>query len=59
VARENACRVLSEWRRRKFVTGSSHRPCINNIAAIKREMDLTDGSHARPCAASRAMSAPI
>ena len=57
VARENACRVLSEWRRRKFVTGSSHRPCINNIAAIKREMDLTDGSHARPRAASRAMSA--
>jgi CRP/FNR family transcriptional regulator, cyclic AMP receptor protein len=40
VARENASRVLSEWRRRKFVTGSSHRPCINNIAAIKREMDF-------------------
>jgi CRP/FNR family transcriptional regulator, cyclic AMP receptor protein len=59
VARENACRVLSEWRRRKFVTGSSHRPCINNIAAIKREMDLTDRSHARPRAAPRAMSAPI
>jgi len=43
VARENASRVLSEWRRRKFVTGSSSRLCINNIAAIEREMDLTDG----------------
>jgi hypothetical protein len=48
VARENASRVLSEWRRRKFVTGSSRRHCINNIAAIEREMDLTDGGHARP-----------
>jgi CRP-like cAMP-binding protein len=42
VARENASRVLSEWRRREFVTGL-HRLCINNIAAIEREMDLTDG----------------
>jgi CRP/FNR family transcriptional regulator, cyclic AMP receptor protein len=41
VARENASRVLSEWRRRKFVTGL-HRLCINNIAAIERETDLTD-----------------
>jgi CRP/FNR family cyclic AMP-dependent transcriptional regulator len=44
VARENASRVLSEWRRRKFVTGSSHRLCLNNIAAIEREMDLNDGA---------------
>jgi CRP-like cAMP-binding protein len=48
VARENASRVLSEWRRRKFVTGSLGRLCLNNIAAIAREMDLTDGGHARP-----------
>jgi CRP/FNR family transcriptional regulator, cyclic AMP receptor protein len=47
VARENASRVLSEWRRRKFVTGL-HRLCINNIAAIERETDLTDAGHARP-----------
>jgi CRP/FNR family transcriptional regulator, cyclic AMP receptor protein len=39
VARENASRVLSEWRRRKFVTGSSRCNCIINIAAIEREMD--------------------
>jgi CRP/FNR family cyclic AMP-dependent transcriptional regulator len=47
VARENASRVLSEWRQRKFVTGSSRRLCINNIAAIEREMDLI-GGHAGP-----------
>jgi CRP/FNR family cyclic AMP-dependent transcriptional regulator len=58
VARENASRVLSEWRRRKFVTGL-HRLCINNIAAIERETDLTDEGPARPrVLASRAMSAP-
>jgi CRP/FNR family transcriptional regulator, cyclic AMP receptor protein len=38
VARENVSRVLSEWRRRKFVTGSSRRYCLNNLAAFKREM---------------------
>jgi CRP/FNR family transcriptional regulator, cyclic AMP receptor protein len=48
VARENASRVLSDWRRRKFVTGSPCRICLNNIAAIEREMDLTDRGHARP-----------
>ena len=41
VARENASRVLSEWRQRKFVTGSTRRLCINNVAAIEREMDLS------------------
>jgi hypothetical protein len=34
----NVSRVLSEWRRRKFVTGSSGRYCLNNLAALKREM---------------------
>jgi CRP/FNR family cyclic AMP-dependent transcriptional regulator len=38
VARENVSRVLSEWRRRKFVTGSSRRLVLTNIAALKREM---------------------
>jgi CRP/FNR family cyclic AMP-dependent transcriptional regulator len=39
VARENVSRVLSEWRRRRLVTGSSRRYCLNNIAALKREMN--------------------
>jgi CRP/FNR family cyclic AMP-dependent transcriptional regulator len=47
VARENASRVLSEWRRRKFVTGSSRRFSLNNVAAIEREMHLTDGARER------------
>ena len=38
VARENVSRVLSEWRRRKLVTGSSRRFCLDNLAALKREM---------------------
>ena len=38
VARENVSRLLSEWRRRKFMTGSSRRHCLNNLAALKREM---------------------
>jgi CRP/FNR family transcriptional regulator, cyclic AMP receptor protein len=49
VARENASRVLSEWRRRKFVTGSPCRICLNNVAA-----KLTLGR----ALASRAMLAP-
>jgi CRP-like cAMP-binding protein len=39
VARENVSRVLCEWRRREFVTGSSRRYCLNDIAALKREMN--------------------
>ena len=39
VARENVSRVLSEWRRRKFVTGSPSRYCLINIAALKREIN--------------------
>jgi CRP/FNR family transcriptional regulator, cyclic AMP receptor protein len=45
VARENVSRVLSEWRRRKFVTGSPHRLVLTNIAALKREMS---GGRAHP-----------
>jgi CRP/FNR family transcriptional regulator, cyclic AMP receptor protein len=41
VARENVSRVLSEWRRRNLViTGVSPRYCVNNIAALRREIDL-------------------
>ena len=47
VARENVSRVLSEWRRRKFVNGSPSRYCPINIAALKREMN---GGTADRCA---------
>jgi CRP/FNR family transcriptional regulator, cyclic AMP receptor protein len=41
VARENVNRVLSEWRRRNLVvTGVSSRYCLNDIAALKDEIDL-------------------
>jgi CRP/FNR family transcriptional regulator len=40
VARENVSRVLSVWRRRNLVlTGVSPRYCINDIAALEREME--------------------
>jgi CRP-like cAMP-binding protein len=40
VARENVSRVLSEWRRRNLVvTGVSPRFRLNDIAALKREID--------------------
>jgi CRP/FNR family transcriptional regulator, cyclic AMP receptor protein len=39
VARENVSRVLSEWRRRKIVTGSLRCHCVNDSAALKREMN--------------------
>ena len=39
VARENASRVLSEWRRRNLVlTGVSPRYVLNDVAALEREM---------------------
>jgi CRP/FNR family transcriptional regulator, cyclic AMP receptor protein len=39
VARENASRVLSEWRRRNLVlTGTSPRYVLNDIAALEREI---------------------
>jgi CRP/FNR family cyclic AMP-dependent transcriptional regulator len=38
VARENVSRVLSEWRRRKLLTGSSRYYCLNDIAALRREI---------------------
>jgi Crp-like helix-turn-helix domain len=41
VARENASRVLSEWRRRDLVvTGVSPRYRLNDIVALKREIEL-------------------
>ena len=43
VARENVSRVLGGWRRRNLVvTGVSPRYCINDIAALKREIDSAD-----------------
>ena len=43
VARENASRVLSEWRRCNLVvTGKSPRYVLNDVAALKREMNEED-----------------
>jgi CRP/FNR family cyclic AMP-dependent transcriptional regulator len=39
VARENVSRVMSEWRRRNLITGSPSRYCLNDIAALTREVD--------------------
>lgn len=38
VARENVSRVMSEWRRRNLITGSPRYYCLNDIAALKREV---------------------
>jgi CRP/FNR family transcriptional regulator, cyclic AMP receptor protein len=38
VARENVSRVLSEWRRRNLITGSPRYYCLNDIAALRREI---------------------
>jgi CRP/FNR family transcriptional regulator, cyclic AMP receptor protein len=42
MARENVSRVLGEWRNRKLVSQSAHHHCIHDIAALEREMDMTD-----------------
>src|SRR5258708_29919377 len=47
VARENVSRALSEWRRRKFRTGSSRPYCLNNLPALKREMKSGHGAGGR------------
>ena len=38
VARENVSRVMSEWRRHNLITGSTRYYCINDIAALAREV---------------------
>jgi CRP/FNR family cyclic AMP-dependent transcriptional regulator len=38
VARENVSRVMSEWRRRNLITGSTRYYCLNDIAALTREV---------------------
>ena len=38
VARENVSRVMSEWRRLNLITGSKHYYCLNDIAALRREI---------------------
>jgi len=40
VARENVNRALSEWEERKLVTQSPLYYCLNDIAALEREMDF-------------------
>ena len=39
VARENVSRVMSEWRRRNLITGSPRYYCLNDIAALRREVE--------------------
>jgi Crp-like helix-turn-helix protein len=41
VARENVSRVMSEWRRRNLITGSPRYYCLNDIAALTREIQGT------------------
>ena len=38
VARENVSRVMSEWRRLNLITGSTPYYCLNDIAALRREI---------------------
>ena len=40
VARENVSRTLSEWQRRNLVVRTSNYYCLNDQAALKREMDF-------------------
>ena len=39
VARENVSRVMSEWRRRNLITRSPRYYCLNDIAALTREVE--------------------
>jgi CRP/FNR family transcriptional regulator, cyclic AMP receptor protein len=39
VARENVSRVMSEWRRHNLITGSPRYYCLNDIAALTREVE--------------------
>lgn len=38
VARENVSRVMSEWRRRKLISGPTRHYCLNDIGALTREV---------------------
>ena len=40
VARENVNRALSDWQERKLVTQTPLHYCINDVAALEREMDF-------------------
>jgi CRP/FNR family transcriptional regulator len=40
VARENVSRTMSEWRRRDLVTQAQQYYCINDVAALEREMEF-------------------
>jgi CRP/FNR family transcriptional regulator, cyclic AMP receptor protein len=39
IARENVCRALSDWERRKVVIKSTGYYCLQDIATLKRSMD--------------------
>jgi CRP-like cAMP-binding protein len=39
IARENVSRILSDWKRRMIVTRLSQRYCVNDPAALKRELE--------------------
>jgi CRP/FNR family transcriptional regulator, cyclic AMP receptor protein len=38
VARESVSRVMSEWRRRKLISGPTRHYCLNDIGALTREV---------------------
>ena len=40
VARENVSRTLREWKRRELVTKSSAYYCINDMAALAKEIEF-------------------
>jgi CRP/FNR family transcriptional regulator, cyclic AMP receptor protein len=47
VARENVSRVISEWRRRNLITGSSRCYCLNDVASLTREVQGKQPSRRR------------
>ena len=47
VARENVSRVISEWRRRNLITGSPRCYCLNDVAALTREVQGKQPSRRR------------
>jgi hypothetical protein len=40
IARENVSRILNDWMRVKLVTRLSGYYCLENLAKLKREIDL-------------------
>ena len=48
IARENVSQILSEWKRRMIVTRLAQQYCINNLTALKRELEDRPATTARP-----------